>query len=118
MQKTLKIAYLLTALTLTACAPSRGPVTATERTLCRIWGESLPTRSRADTAQTQADTRAFFCQRASQGNGSDRATRIGYRGKAAAACARALMADQSPVSTRSLGATQLPPAQITFGKLK
>ena len=55
MQKTLKIACLLTALTLTACAPSRGPVTATERTLCRIWGESLPTRSRADTAQTQVE---------------------------------------------------------------
>jgi hypothetical protein len=28
---------------------------ATEATLCRIWGESLPTRSRADTAQTSAE---------------------------------------------------------------
>ena len=31
------------------------PDTATERTLCRVWGESLPTRSRADTAQTQTE---------------------------------------------------------------
>ena len=28
---------------------------ATESTLCRVWGESLPTRSHADTAQTQAE---------------------------------------------------------------
>ena len=31
----------------------KGEATATENTICRIWGESLPTRSRSDTAQTQ-----------------------------------------------------------------
>ena len=55
MQMILKIACLIAALTLTACSPSRGPGGATERTLCRVWGESLPTRSRADTAQTQTE---------------------------------------------------------------
>lgn len=33
---------------------------ATEATLCRIWGESLPTRSRADTQQTQNEIQAGY----------------------------------------------------------
>lgn len=33
--------------------PSSTAAGATETTLCRIWGESLPTRSRADTAETK-----------------------------------------------------------------
>ncbi|MCF6432650.1 hypothetical protein [Leisingera sp. MMG026] len=31
------------------------PVTATENAICRVWGMSLPTRSRSDTPQTQAE---------------------------------------------------------------
>jgi len=31
------------------------PDTATERTLCRVWGESLPTRSRSDTEETKRE---------------------------------------------------------------
>lgn len=41
---------------LTACQGTRPLATeggAIETTLCRVWGESLPTRSRHDTAQTQ-----------------------------------------------------------------
>ena len=39
-----------------ACAVTRPSAIgggAIETTLCRVWGESLPTRSRHDTAQTQ-----------------------------------------------------------------
>lgn len=36
-----------------ACKTTVTPVTATEDALCRAWGESLPTRSRNDTVQTQ-----------------------------------------------------------------
>jgi hypothetical protein len=43
-------------LILNACATTLAvPVTATEDALCRVWGESLATRSRADTEQTQAE---------------------------------------------------------------
>ena len=38
-----------------ACVPSMTQVTATEAELCRSWGESLPTRSRMDTAQTRME---------------------------------------------------------------
>lgn len=55
MPKPWKIVSLATALTLTACAPSTMPASATEGALCRAWGEGLPTRSHADTAQTQAE---------------------------------------------------------------
>lgn len=60
MLKTLKRASLLIALTLTACAPLKAPATATEATLCRLWGESLPTRSHRDTEQTQAEIGAAY----------------------------------------------------------
>lgn len=40
---------------LAACAPSVMQATATEGELCRSWGESLPTRSRMDTAQTRME---------------------------------------------------------------
>ena len=33
---------------------------ATETALCQIWGQSLPTRSRADTAQTQNEIGAAY----------------------------------------------------------
>lgn len=55
MQKILKAAFLAAVLTLTACANMRVEATATETTLCREWGESLPTRSRSDTDQTQVE---------------------------------------------------------------
>lgn len=50
---------ILLALTLlTGCLPisrSANAGGATEATLCRIWGEGLPTRSHSDTAQTQGE---------------------------------------------------------------
>lgn len=52
------------ALTLSACAPLMTPggatETATEGAICRAWGEGLPTRSRADTAQTQDEIAATY----------------------------------------------------------
>lgn len=49
------IASLTIALILTGCVPMTTPVTETETegTLCRVWGESLSTRSRSDTEQTR-----------------------------------------------------------------
>ena len=41
--------------TLAGCAPPAFQATATEAELCRAWGESLPTRSRMDTAQTRME---------------------------------------------------------------
>ena len=55
MQKILKMLLVAIALTLSGCANMKTPGGATERTLCRVWGESLPTRSRSDTAQTQLE---------------------------------------------------------------
>lgn len=60
MLMTLKRASLAIALTLSACGPMKGEVTATEATLCRLWGESLPTRSHRDTEQTQAEIGAAY----------------------------------------------------------
>ena len=37
----------------TACTDMTATGGATEKALCIAWGESLPTRSRADTKQTQ-----------------------------------------------------------------
>lgn len=48
-------AALLIAAWLTGCASSTTPGSATEAARCEIWGKSLPTRSRADTGQTQAE---------------------------------------------------------------
>jgi hypothetical protein len=48
------------ALILTACAPTTVPAGATENRLCRIWSESLPTRSHMDTAQTATEIGAAY----------------------------------------------------------
>ena len=53
-------ALMLIALTLTACAPSTVPAGATDAALCRAWGESLPSRSRADTEQTAQEIGAAY----------------------------------------------------------
>ena len=55
MQKILTPVCLTIALILSGCVNTTTPGGATERTLCRVWGESLPTRSRSDTAQTQLE---------------------------------------------------------------
>ncbi len=55
MRKTLTLALIGIAPILSACGPTVTQAGATETTLCRIWGESLPTRSHADTTQTQAE---------------------------------------------------------------
>ena len=45
---------------LSGCASTLSEATATEAALCEAWGESLPTRSRQDTAQTRAEiTQAY-----------------------------------------------------------
>lgn len=53
MQMKLKIGLVMIALTASGCTNTAIQATATERTLCRVWGESLPTRSRKDTTETQ-----------------------------------------------------------------
>lgn len=40
---------------MSGCAPWTMQASATEAELCRSWGESLPTRSRIDTAQTRME---------------------------------------------------------------
>ena len=60
MLKSSKPASLMIALILSACAPLKAPATATEATICRLWGESLPTRSRSDTDQTQQEIGAAY----------------------------------------------------------
>jgi hypothetical protein len=58
MLKTFAIGLL--AIGISGCVSSTGGVTATEGELCQTWGESLPTRSRSDTEQTQQEiTRAY-----------------------------------------------------------
>ena len=50
-------------LILTGCANTTTPgggTTAVERRLCQIWGESLPTRARADTRATQDGIAATY----------------------------------------------------------
>jgi hypothetical protein len=56
------LALLTLALLLSACiqTPTATEGGAIETTLCRVWGESLPTRSRADTAQTQGEIGASY----------------------------------------------------------
>jgi len=52
----LKISVTMCALILLAnCASTTIPAGATEREICRQWGDSLPTRSHADTTQTKAE---------------------------------------------------------------
>ncbi|WP_254453081.1 hypothetical protein [Ruegeria atlantica] len=55
MLTTSRIVWLATALILAGCANTKTAGGATEATLCRIWGESLSTRSRFDTAETKRD---------------------------------------------------------------
>lgn len=59
--KTLSIfAALLIVTSTSGCERWTGAATATEAARCEIWGKSLPTRSRSDTAQTQAEiSRAY-----------------------------------------------------------
>ncbi len=53
MPMRLLIGSATAALILSGCAPLTTGAGATENALCRAWGESLPTRSRQDTAQTK-----------------------------------------------------------------
>ena len=55
MQLILKTVLAVVALTLTACENTKNAGIATEWAQCVVWGESLPTRSRADTKQTQTE---------------------------------------------------------------
>jgi len=53
MRKTFVIVSSLAALM--GCNPTRTVATETEKELCVTWGESLPTRSRQDTPETQSE---------------------------------------------------------------
>lgn len=46
---------VLIATVTSGCERWRGEAGATEDALCREWGDSLPTRSRSDTQQTQEE---------------------------------------------------------------
>lgn len=46
-------ALILSAVALAASCTTMGPATETEKALCEAWEQSLPTRSRSDTQQTQ-----------------------------------------------------------------
>ena len=53
MQKAFVTVLLMTALS--GCVNWKAEATATEKELCRTWGESLPTRSKQDTDQTKEE---------------------------------------------------------------
>lgn len=55
-----RFAALLMLPALVACTPTMPAATATEAELCRQWRDSLPTRSRSDSAQTQAEIGAAY----------------------------------------------------------
>lgn len=46
---------MLIATSISGCERWTGAATATEAARCDVWGKSLPTRSRDDTQQTQAE---------------------------------------------------------------
>lgn len=59
--KTLMTFAAVLAVTVTSgCGSLTMPDGATEGALCQIWGESLPTRSRSDTEQTQAEIQVAY----------------------------------------------------------
>ena len=53
-------ALTLCVASLSACVPTTRGATATEAELCIAWRDSLPTRSRSDTEQTQAEIGAAY----------------------------------------------------------
>ena len=60
--KTLMI-FAAALIVLTSCTESTQILAgATERELCRSWGESLPTRSRMDTQQTQDEIQMGYAK--------------------------------------------------------
>ena len=56
----MKLISVLALLAVVGCESTKTTATATESTLCRVWGESLPTRSHVDTAQTQSEIEAGY----------------------------------------------------------
>ena len=54
------IACLAAAMLTSGCASWTMPAGATDAAYCRAWGESLPSRSRADTPATQAGIQAAY----------------------------------------------------------
>lgn len=58
MPKIFAAGFLLIALS--GCDNLTMPGGATESALCQTWGESMPTRSRSDTAQTQAEIQQAY----------------------------------------------------------
>lgn len=54
---------IIVALSVAGCAQWQPDVTAVEpvpKTLCELWGEALPTRSRSDTEQTQTEITELY----------------------------------------------------------
>ena len=59
--KTLKIfVIVLIATFLTSCGNSMMPGSETSDEICRQWGGSLPSRSRADSEQTKSEIQAGY----------------------------------------------------------
>ena len=58
----MKFATVLSVSMLTACANTTTLGGETEAELCRAWGQSLPTRSRADTDQTAAEIQEGYAR--------------------------------------------------------
>lgn len=50
---------MLLALLAAGCTTTTAGI-ETERALCEAWGDALPTRSRSDTAQTQAEIGVLY----------------------------------------------------------
>ena len=55
-----RYAIASSAIFLSACAATTMPATETEAELCRQIGAALPTRSHADTGQTQAEIQRLY----------------------------------------------------------
>lgn len=53
-------AAALLTIALTACGGMTMPGSETDRAYCEAWGNSLPTRSRSDTSQTQAEIQEAY----------------------------------------------------------
>ena len=59
----LKISGVVLVMLTSGCVTTMTQASATEEELCRQWQESLPTRSRTDTQQTQDEIqRAYAVQ--------------------------------------------------------
>lgn len=60
MQKKYATIFCTLLAILSGCANTTSQGFATERALCRAWGQNLPTRSRSDSQQTQQEIQRLY----------------------------------------------------------